>query len=215
MNYLIVSATAFEIAPFLNRYRKGDFASLDIDVLVSGVGITASMYNLGRQVALKRPDLIIQAGIAGCFEPAVPLSTVFLVEKDLTADEGVWEKNKWHSTMDMGFSLPNRHPYKKGWLTNPYIKTMKRPGLGKVRGITVNQISSAKKTVEEYRRKYQPTLESMEGSALHYLALSEHIPFIQLRAVSNYAGDRNKKKWDIKNAVANLNKELARLLPPV
>ena len=52
----------------------------------------------------------------------------------------------------------------------------------------------------------------MEGAALHYVGLMEKIPFIQLRAVSNYTGERNKKKWKMKEAIVNLNNELIRLL---
>jgi futalosine hydrolase len=55
-------------------------------------------------------------------------------------------------------------------------------------------------------------VESMEGAALHYVCLSEKIPFLQLRGVSNYAGERNKSKWKLKEAIGNLNKELIRLL---
>jgi futalosine hydrolase len=52
----------------------------------------------------------------------------------------------------------------------------------------------------------------MEGAAFHYVCLQEEIPFIQLRSVSNYVGERNKSKWQIKKAVENLNKELLNLI---
>jgi hypothetical protein len=35
----------------------------------------------------------------------------------------------------------------------------------------------------------------MEGAALHYMGRDLFIPFIQLRAVSNYIGERDKNKW--------------------
>jgi futalosine hydrolase len=48
----------------------------------------------------------------------------------------------------------------------------------------------------------------MEGAALHYTCLMEKIPFIQLRGISNYITERNKKNWDMKQSILNLNKEL-------
>ena len=36
----------------------------------------------------------------------------------------------------------------------------------------------------------------MEGAALHYACIMEHIPFIQLRAVSNFVGERDKNKLE-------------------
>jgi futalosine hydrolase len=66
--------------------------------------------------------------------------------------------------------------------------------------------------IAEYRKKFDPVLESMEGAALHYVCLAEKIPFIQLRAASNYIGERDKKKWMLKESVVNLNHQLTRLL---
>ncbi len=36
----------------------------------------------------------------------------------------------------------------------------------------------------------------------------EKIPFIQIRSVSNYIAERNKKNWNMKESVINLNNEL-------
>ncbi len=215
MNCLLVAATAFEIAPFLQHYRNSDvpfYVDIQVDVAITGVGLMATTYNLQRQIQVKKPDLIIQAGIAGCFDHTVPLGTVFAVRKDTAADIGVIEKNVFHSVFDMGFAKPNQAPYKNGWLVNPGLHLMKKNSLKKVPGISVNQVSTSKQTISLYKEKFKPVVESMEGAALHYVSLMENIPFMQLRAVSNYVGERNKKKWNIKDSVANLNNELIRLL---
>ena len=52
----------------------------------------------------------------------------------------------------------------------------------------------------------------MEGAALHYVCLMEKIPFIQLRSISNYIGERNKKKWNMQESINNLNEHLIRLI---
>jgi futalosine hydrolase len=48
----------------------------------------------------------------------------------------------------------------------------------------------------------------MEGAAFHYLCLHEQVPFIQIRAISNMVGERNKLNWKMKEAVYNLNDKL-------
>jgi futalosine hydrolase len=48
----------------------------------------------------------------------------------------------------------------------------------------------------------------MEGGGLHYVCLQEKIPFLQLRSISNDIGERDKTKWDIRTAIANLNARL-------
>lgn len=215
MNCLLTAATAFEIAPFLEHYRNSDlpfYVDIHIDVLITGVGLTAATYNLQKQIQVKKPDLVIQAGIGGSFDKRLAMGTVVAVKKDTIADLGVIEKKQFQSVFDMGFAMPNQFPYKKGWLVNPGLHLLKRNSLKKVTAISVNQVTSSSKMAGLYEEKYQPMVESMEGAALHYVCLMENIPFLQLRSISNYIGERNKKKWEVKKAVSHLNNELIRLL---
>ncbi|NBO57344.1 MAG: hypothetical protein EBU73_00185 [Chitinophagia bacterium] len=58
--------------------------------------------------------------------------------------------------------------------------------------------------------QFNPVLESMEGAAFHYCCIMKNIPFIQIRGVSNYVGERNKSKWQIEaslEAVAKSTQE--------
>ena len=61
-------------------------------------------------------------------------------------------------------------------------------------------------------KKYNPDIESMEGAVFHYVCLKEQIPFIQMRAISNIVGDRNKANWKMKEAIEILNSELIQLI---
>ena len=81
MNILLIAATAREIEPFFEYYRNTK-RSQNIDVLVTGIGLTAATYHLLKQVTLKRPEFIIQAGVAGCFSKKIPLGSVFVVQKE-------------------------------------------------------------------------------------------------------------------------------------
>ena len=67
--------------------------------------------------------------------------------------------------------------------------------------------------LEEIRTdKYKSQIESMEGAALHYIGRDLSIPFIQIRAVSNYVGERNKAKWKMQEAIYNLNETVLQYL---
>ena len=48
----------------------------------------------------------------------------------------------------------------------------------------------------------------MEGAALHYVCRSMKVPFLQMRVVSNYIGERDKTKWMLGGAIENLNNTL-------
>jgi futalosine hydrolase len=80
------------------------------------------------------------------------------------------------------------------------------------KGVTVNTITTDKKIIDRYRTKYKAQIESMEGAALHYIGRDLSVPFIQIRAVSNYVGERNKAKWKMQEAIYNLNESVMHYL---
>jgi futalosine hydrolase len=81
-----------------------------------------------------------------------------------------------------------------------------------VKGITTNEITASKQKIKRYQDTFDPVVESLEGAALHYVCLMEKIQFLQIRSISNYIGERNKKNWNMKDSIGNLNKELIPLL---
>ncbi|MCY1528458.1 Futalosine hydrolase [compost metagenome] len=52
----------------------------------------------------------------------------------------------------------------------------------------------------------------MEGAAVFYAAEQLHIPSAQIRCISNYVEKRNREKWEIGLAIANLNEWLVKYL---
>lgn len=213
MNCLLVAATAKEIAGFIDHYRKNEtMFEHEIDVLITGIGLTATTYNLTKYFSLKRPGHVIQAGIAGSFDKNISLASVVIVKKDRIADEVVVEEKKPKTLFDLGLISSNHFPYKNRWLVNPDKKIFTLRKYKAVNAISVNQVSADKKMIGFYKENFQPAIESMEGAALHYVCLSEKIPFLQIRSISNYVGERNKKNWKIKDSIINLNTELILLL---
>jgi futalosine hydrolase len=211
-NILVAAATAKEINPFIQSIRKGRLSKNNIDVLISGIGLTASTYHFTKQLRLKKYDLVIQAGVAGSFDRKIPPGAVVAIKQDAIADQSVIELEKLRTLFDLNLVPQDQHPYKKGWLKNPNNETLKKTKLKTVKGISVNQISTSKQIIRFYRDVFDPATESMEGAALHYVCLMEKVPFVQIRAISNYIGERNKKKWDMNESIANLNVALLTLI---
>lgn len=201
-----------EISPFLSEYNQA-IERDDIDVLITGIGLTATMYSLTKYFSLKRPELVIQAGIAGCFDNKIPLASVVAIRQEAIADESVVENKQFKTLFDLKLVSANRFPYKNGWLINDNSSRLqKTTKLRFVKGISINEITTSKQKIDFYQQAFNPVTESMEGAALHFTCLMEKIPFLQLRSVSNYIGERDKKKWRLQESVINLNNELKRLL---
>lgn len=210
MNILLIAATAKEIEPFFEHYRNSKNVQ-DIDILITGIGLTSATYHLLKQIQIKRPGVVVQAGVAGCFDQNIPLGTVVVVKKETIADQSVIELKKLKTLFDLELVPHDQYPFKKGWLENDH-PVFKKSKLKKVNAISVNEITTSREKVQFYKDAFAPVVESMEGAALHYTCLMEKIPFIQLRSISNYIAERNKKNWDMKKSILNLNKELITLV---
>jgi len=213
MIFLLVASTVKEISPFLEYYRdtKNQVRDdLHIDILITGIGLTASAYTITKQLHIRKPDLILQAGIGGCFDKNIPLGTVLAIKQEAIGDQVVKELGKMKTLQDLKLVLPDQFPFAKGWLVNK-SEVLKKIKLKKVKGITINEITTSKQKIKFYKDTFDPLVETMEGAALHYVCLMEKIQFLQIRGMSNYIGVRNKKKWKIKNSVINLNAELIKI----
>jgi futalosine hydrolase len=160
----------------------------------------------------RSPEMVIQAGIGGSFKNEYPPETVAFIREEVFADLGVFQNNVFDDIFDLGFTGANDHPFTHRMLINSHLEPWIKYGLPFLRGATINCISSKPEQIDVIKNKYDPAIESMEGAALHYACLMEHIPFIQLRAVSNFVGERDKQKWKVMEAITVLNEKLRRIL---
>lgn len=198
MKILVVGATELELKN-INPIAKTEKTQIFKKVL--GVGQVQTTYHLLQQIDSIMPDLIVQTGIAGSFSNQIPLGEAYAVETEYMADMGVEENDSFQSMFDLNLMDENQYPFTYGQLRNPHEHLLQKVSLKKVSSITVNEISTSFERINHYKKQFNPALESMEGAAFHYCCLMKNIPFIQIRGVSNYIGERNKSNWRIEAAL--------------
>ncbi len=215
MRVIITAATVAEWMPsFLevNELYTSESQRLKLHFHQSGIGLLATSFSLTKLVMEEKPDLIIQAGIAGCFDKSLALGSVVVVKEETLADLGVEEEGKWKDLFDLKLEKSSYHPFEKRKLPNQWLPKFNLLQLPEVVGISVNEITTHTDRIQQLQKKYHPVCESMEGAALHYVARETNIPFIQIRSFSNYVGERNKENWLLKEALTNLNIVLLKYL---
>jgi len=187
----------------MNFFRRelGAAEAKKLSLAVTGVGILSTMYNLMKATHENNPELIIQLGIAGTFSNEIQIGKAFVVKTECTAEMGVWENEIYTDIFDMGLAASSEPPYDQKKLINPHDHLINSAGVMAVNGTTVNRITTNPEDISLYKNLYKLDIESMEGAALHYIGLSEGIPFIQIRGISNLAGERNKDFWRIAEAM--------------
>lgn len=222
MKLLIVAATSFEIEPFVNSlsFKKEirpnlncySFKSLSLEVLITGIGMTATAFEMGKVLSSKY-DFALNFGIAGSFPNKFKIGDVIDINQDQFSELGAENDQHFISIFEMGLLNPNNLPFSDGLLINsissknPIIQNIK-----KGKGITVNKVHGNENTIKKTIDSFDPETESMEGAAFLYACLMEKLPCAQIRAVSNLVEKRNRDNWNIPLAIKNLNKKALEIL---
>jgi futalosine hydrolase len=215
MKILIVVATAPEIAPLLGRlqYVAGNEGNQGfklnnswITVVTTGVGMAATAAETAFHLGRFNYDLIINAGICGAFNRDLKIGDVVNVQRDCIPELGVEDHDKFISAFDLGIEDRNQNYYRNGWLELlSYSKAFSH--LKKCSGLTVNTGTGSVETISQLE-KFGADVETMEGAGFVRAAKQQTVAAVQIRAVSNYVEPRDRSKWNLPLAIANLNEVL-------
>jgi futalosine hydrolase len=198
MKLLVVAATEAEVALFRSRMPAC------AHVLITGVGPIATTWAVTNHLATNQYDLVIQAGVAGTFHHHLLLGTLVWVVADTYGDLGAEDHDNYLSIYDLGLQQPDEAPHKGGMLPAPTEGVPVPAGMPQTTGITVSTVTGCDATVARRAAMGHGT-ESMEGAAFHYACLKAGVPFMQVRALSNYVTPRDRSSWKMKEAIIALN----------
>ena len=211
MQILLCAATEFEVSHTKEFIKKNGLENT-IQLLITGVGMIAATYAITKGVFTTKPSIILQAGVAGSLTTDYSLGAVAVVGSEVIGDAGVEEEEKFLSLFDLNLLNENSLPWQNKRLPNKHQPLLEIAALPVVSAVTVNEITTNPKKIKYYKTEWEASLESLEGAALHYVAGIENIPFLQLRSVSNFVGERDKRKWALDKAITALNNELQQLI---
>jgi futalosine hydrolase len=222
MHVLLVAATYFEIAPLisslqftadlsprLKSYRSGE---VQLDVLLTGVGITATAVWTARALAAKQYDLAINAGVCGSFGSVPAIGEVVNVTSDFFPELGAEDGDAFLSIHELQLLGENEAPFQRSRLFASAADKAAFKSLPQVNGITVNKVHGHEASIQAVRTRWNPHTESMEGAAFFYACLTAAQPCVQIRAVSNVVERRNREAWNMPLAIRNLNNSLTQVL---
>lgn len=220
MDILIVSATYLEVEMLIQHFNANKVESnlysftinkLKVEILITGIGMTATTFHLTDRVSNHSYDYILNMGICGSFNKDFPIGKVIAVSEQYYGDLGFEneenhftpfkEKDFPSSEQDFNkFSFKRKEPIEKEFLHLSFVKS-----------ITVNKVHGLELSINKVVEIYNPDIESMEGLAVFFVCLHKNIPFLEVRAVSNYVEKRNKDNWNIPLAIKNLTTEIIKI----
>ena len=207
MKTLLVAATGFEIKNVLKHFNLGAENYVEtptFDVLITGVGMTATAFALGQHLLPGKYRQVLNLGIAGSFSPEFPPGTIVQVCTDIFAELGAEDGQQFLPIQTLGFG-------ESSYTAIPPLQPL-HPPLSTVKGITVNKVHGHQPSIDAVKARLSPDIETMEGAAVIYACNQIQTPCIQVRAISNFVEPRNRENWKIEMAIENLNNWAIRFL---
>ena len=211
MLILIVVATESEIAPFASMLEKfNPVTPYTIEILVTGVGVPASILSLAVLLSKRRFDLILNVGVAGAIDESFRIPSLLWIHQDEFYDWGVEDQNSFISVFELGLVSKHDNPFHAGRLKSAVIPDFAKDAkISSSNAITVMRVHGKHESISELKNRCpHAQVESMEGAAVFYTAAHFEIPCIQLRAISNRVEPRNRAAWKLSEAIDLLNNQL-------
>lgn len=225
-NILIVAATAAEISEFTSTWDQWSGPRrAQTQILVTGVGMTATAYHLGRALAkwnlgatpphpsppMPPLDLILNVGIAGSFDRTIAVGSLVQIIEDRFSELGAEDRDRFLPIEALGFG---QSVFRSGIAVGKGHAILDT--LPTVNGITVNRVHGNEASIRDLLERHPDAqVESMEGAAVFYAAQESGIPAIQVRAISNYVEPRNRDTWQIAPAIRALNSWLVHFIESI
>ena len=187
----------------------------DADVLAAGVGPAAAAAGAATALALHRYALVVSAGIGGGFAPHAPVGSVVVADAIVAADLGAETAEGFADVTALGFGTVRHTPPPAA--VRLLADALADAGPPRVTGavLTVSTVTgSAARAVGLTTRHPSAAAEAMEGFGVAEAAARYGLPALEIRAVSNAVGPRDRSAWRIGEALTALERVFAALPYP-
>ncbi|MFJ2514353.1 futalosine hydrolase [Streptomyces griseoviridis] len=188
--------------------------SAGFDLLVVGVGPGSAGARTGAALteaalAGEPYGLVVSAGIGGGFPPHAPVGSLVVADAITAADLGAETADGFVPVTELGFGTVTHRP--------PETLVRELTAVSGALSGTVLTVSTVTGTAERaalLRARHPHALaEAMEGFGVAEAAAAAGLPVLEIRAVSNPVGPRDRAAWRIADALAALTEGFGKFAP--
>ncbi|WP_201007443.1 futalosine hydrolase [Paenibacillus glycanilyticus] len=201
---LVMTAVAVERDAVLRGLNGDD----RFEVMEAGVGPVEAAVSTATHLALASRNayrLVISAGIAGGFKERAEVGTLVVSSAIIAADLGAETPEGFHSVDKLGFG--SAHIEVDGELAERLTSALQAAGLQTALGpvLTLSTVTGSAETAAGLAERIPgAAAEAMEGFGVAAAARRAGLPVLELRAISNPVGPRDRSAWRIKDALQSL-----------
>ncbi|MEV6115007.1 futalosine hydrolase [Streptomyces sp. NPDC052109] len=184
------------------------------DLLAAGVGpALAAAGTAGALTAAALEgapyDLVVCAGIGGGFLPESPVGSLVVADAITVADLGAETADGFLPVTELGFGTVTHAPPESAVRA---VSEATGARTGTI--LTVSTVTGTAARAAALRERHPGALaEGMEGFGVAEAAAAHGVPVLELRAVSNPVGPRDRAAWRIGDALTALTEAFGKLTP--
>lgn len=193
----------------LGQLYSGHIRGQEVYLAHLGVAKVNTAAGLALAIHTSKPERVIQFGVGGAYVGSfLSVGMIAVAEREVHLDTGVRAAEGWLGMEEVGFPLLD-HLYNV-FPTDEALTLALERTTGAVRGVfgTSETITGNFEDAEVLQRRFDLSVESMEGAAAAQVCAALGVPFAELRGVSNIVGERDKRAWNIPLAVRSVNEAL-------
>ncbi|MFD3838432.1 futalosine hydrolase [Streptomyces sp. NPDC058642] len=185
------------------------FDGAPVDVVAVGVGPALAAAATATALAGTPYGLVVSAGIAGGFQPEAPVGSLVVADEITAADLGAETAEGFVPVTELGFGTVTHRP-PEALVRDAVAATGARRGAV----LTVSTVTGTAARAAALRERHPTALaEAMEGFGVAEAAALHGVPVLEVRAVSNPVGPRDRAAWRIADALAALTDGFGKLAP--
>jgi len=223
---IITIATLQEAAPLVAKlsgakktgsFIRGKLRNIHILLIITGPGPLNTVASLAPVLEQTAPEMVIQTGCGGAFESTgLSLGDIVIATEavdmqigvESIVSKGAPDEPPFYVLETEDMKIKNRYPVDRCLVDSAFRSLGRNPLLSKIKVAkgpvgTTSTITATKTGAEMLYRRFGVLMEAMEGAGAAHVSILHGVPFLEIRSVSNMAGDRSPGRWNIGLASKN------------
>jgi futalosine hydrolase len=179
-------------------------------VIAAGVGPAEAAVRTALALSAEPFGLVVCTGIAGGFAGRADVGTLVVADEIIAADLGAETPDGFLTLDELGFGS-SRASVDRDRAAR-WADSLRKADLPVTVGhvLTVSTVTGTAESAERLVRRYPgAAAEAMEGFGVALAARTFGVPVLELRAVSNPVGPRDKSLWKMAEALERLTQASA------
>ncbi|SDO25328.1 futalosine hydrolase [Alkalicoccus daliensis] len=169
-----------------------------------GFGPVESAARTMQEILKHKPDLVINAGIAGGFPGRSEIGDTVIATESIFADLGAESAGGFLGTAELGFGRDR-------W-RSAIAEKYQLSGVRQGQILTLSTATGTETRQKELASRYPEAIaEAMEGAGAAAAASIREVDFLEIRTISNLIGPRDKGSWELETALNSLCKSMKQL----